>query len=128
MTDIVSSTDKNQVFLVDQGYIEARLVGDQTDVTFRHLYNAVEPLLEKLRAKGKPIKGLIDMTEETGYSIASDKAALELLESIQYDKLAMCNPPYAGVAQGIVLAMGRGDNTKVFSSREDALQWLLAED
>src|SRR2546423_13846769 len=96
-------TDKNKVSIHPAGYIELTLVGDQTEETFRQVYEAAEPLIEKLKSEGRPMLGLIDMAQQTGYTLASDKAALELLEKIDYDKLAMCNPPYAAVAQGIIL-------------------------
>jgi hypothetical protein len=119
-------SDQNKVFVNDEGIIEVVLIGDQTEASFKHAYDRVQPLIMKLQAEGKPVYGLIDMTEETGYSLASDKAALDILESLTYDKLAMCNAPHAGVAKGIILATGREDNTKLFTSRDDALAWLHA--
>jgi hypothetical protein len=117
---------KINVSLHPDGYLDISIMGDQTGESFRAAYRDIKPLIAQLGAAGKPLLGLIDMTHQTGYSLASDKAALEVLESIKYEKLAMCNPPHPGVAQGIILAMGRSDNTRVFDMRERALTWLLA--
>jgi hypothetical protein len=122
-----SATYQNKVFINDYGYIEIQLIGDQSEITFRHSYIEVQPLVEKLHKRGKPLYGLIDMSQETGYSLASDKAALDILESLTYDKLAMCNVPHAKVAQGIIQAIGKDENTKIFSDRNDALAWLHAD-
>jgi hypothetical protein len=117
---------KNSVFINKSGYIEIILIGDQSEDTFRHSYYEAQPLLEKLKASKKPLFGLIDMSQQTGYTLASDKAALDILESLDYDKLAMCNVPHSRVAQGIIQAIGKDHNTKIFSSRDDALAWLHA--
>lgn len=115
---------KNLVFYNPEGFFEVIISGQQTEDSFKELFEQAKPLIEKVSADGKPLRGLMDMTNQTGYSLSSDKAALELLESINYDKLAMYNPPHAAVAAGIIMAMGKGDNTKIFSSREEAVKWL----
>jgi hypothetical protein len=122
-----SPSYKNSVFVNKSGYIEIILIGDQSDETFRHSYYEVVPLIDQLKASKKPLYGLIDMSQETGYSLASDKAALDILESLEYDKLAMCNVPHSRVAQGIIQAVGKDHNTKIFSNRDDALAWLHAD-
>lgn len=120
-------TYKNSVFLNKDGIVEIVLIGDQSEATFRHSYYEVIPLIDKLKSLKKPLYGLMDMSQETGYSLASDKAALDILESLDYDKLAMCNVPHHHVAQGIIQAIGKDHNTKIFGNRTDALAWLHAE-
>lgn len=119
-------TYKNSVFINKEGFVEVILIGNQSEETFKHSYYEVLPLIDKLRAAKKPMYGLIDMSQQTGYSLASDKAALEILESMDYDKLAMCNVSHRSVTQGIIQAIGRDHNTKIFNSRTDALAWLHA--
>ena len=118
--------DQNKVFINDEGIVEVIIIGDQTETTFKHIYYEAVPLIEKLRADKKPVLGLVDMSQETSYSLASDKAALELIESVDYDKLAMCNAPHFKVTEGIIMATGRSNNTKLFKNRDDALAWLHA--
>lgn len=115
---------KNLIFYNPDGFFEVIISGRQTEDSFKELFEQAKPLMEKVTAEGKALRGLMDMTNQTGYSLSSDKAALELLESINYDKLAMYNPPHSAVAEGIIMAMGRGERTKVFGSREEAINWL----
>lgn len=118
------SADKNLVFVNPEGYFEVVLVGQQTEDSFKELFDSAKPLIDEAAAAGRPLRGLVDMTKQTGYSISSDKAALELLESISYDKMAMYNPPHKAVTEGIIMAMGRNDNTRIFTSRDEAIKWL----
>lgn len=118
---------KNSVFINKDGIVEVVFIGDQSAETFRHSYYEVMPLIDKLKATKKPLYGLIDMSQQTGYSLASDKAALEILENLEYDKLAMCNVSHRHVTQGIIQAVGKDHNTKIFGSRADALAWLHAD-
>jgi hypothetical protein len=118
---------KNSVFINKDGLVEIILVGDQSEETFRQSYYEVLPLIEKLKSQKKRMYGLIDMSQQTGYSLSSDKAALDILEELDYDKLAMCNVPHHHVAQGIIQAIGKDHNTKIFSDRTDALAWLHAD-
>jgi hypothetical protein len=118
--------DTNRVFINSEGFFEVILVGKQTGVDFKDLYEKAKPLIDKVSAEGKPLRGLIDMTKQTNYSLSSDKAALELLESIDYDKLAMYSAPHAAVTEGIIMAMGKGDYTKLFKTRDEAIAWLKA--
>jgi hypothetical protein len=120
-------TYKNSVYINKDGLVEIILIGDQSEATFKRSYYEVQPLIESLKSKKKPLYGLIDMSQQTGYSLASDKAALDILETLTYDKLAMCNVPHHHVAQGIIQAIGKDHNTKIFSDRNDALAWLHAD-
>lgn len=116
----------NKVYIAPEGYIEVDIIGNQTPESFQEINDKVRPLIEKLTEENKPLLGLVDMSAETGYSISSDKAALQLLEDINYTKLAMYNPPHIEVVKGIIMAMGRSENTKIFDDRNEALAWLLA--
>lgn len=127
MEDEIPATSKNQVIRRPEGYIEAIIVGDQTEESFRRLFHEAQPFIDQLKAEHKPLLGLIDMTSQTGYSLASDKAALNFLEILDYDKLAFCNAPHAEVTKGILLALDKNDTTKLFNNRQEALAWLLAK-
>ncbi len=119
--------NKNRVFLNPQGWIEMVLVGPQTGETFRQSYEQVLPLLVQLKNEGKLAMGLVDGTEQTGYSLGSDRAALEYLENTQYDRIAMYHIPHAEVTKGIILAIGKSDTTKLFDSRAEAVAWLMRD-
>lgn len=117
----------NKVFLNPEGYLEVTVVGHQTGESFQKIYDDALPFISKLQKENKPLLGYIDMTNETGYSLNSDKVAMELLEKLNYDRIAMCNPPHAEVSKGIILAIGKSHNTKVFDNRQEAISWLLDE-
>jgi hypothetical protein len=114
----------NQVFLNPEGYIEIVLSGEQTGVTFLEVYDQAKPIIDKTLSEDKPLLGLCDLSSETKFSPSSSKVAMEYLEKIPYKKIAMYGVPHVEVTKGIIMAMGKSHNTKVFGSRKDALAWL----
>lgn len=116
---------KNKVFHHSDGYIEIVLHGKQTGESFKKIYDDALPFIKEIDWASKPLLGLCDLTNQTGFSLSSDKVAMEYLEKIDYDKLAMFNVPHMEVTKGIIIAMGKSDNTKIFDSREEAVAWLL---
>ena len=115
---------QDRIFLNSDGYVEVVLVGDQSAEMFESLYTDFLPIREKLASEGKPIYGLFDCSGETGFSLSSNKAALEIFEKSQYDRIAMYNVPHAKVTEGIIMAAGVGDIVKIFGDRNDAEAWL----
>jgi hypothetical protein len=116
---------QDKIFLNPEGFIEVVLVGDQTAQMFESIYADSIPLLDELKEQNKPALCLFDLTAETGFSLSSNKAALEILERTNYDKIAMYNVPHYKVTEGIILATGKDDRTKLFKSRDEAVAWLL---
>ncbi len=118
---------QNKIFLNPAGYIEVIFIGHQTGETFKDVYDKVQPLIATMKNQDKPLRGLFDMTQQTGYSLGSDKAALKFLEETDYDRIAMHHVGHAAVTNAIIMAMGKGDNTKLFDNREEALAWLMRD-
>ncbi len=120
----------NRVFINPEGYVEVTVIGDQTSETFGAASVEAQPLIGKLRKEGKAVLGLIDLTQKGKYTPASNKAAMQLLEDMDYDKIAMFGAEYVlkEVTELIILAMGRKDTTKLFGKREDAIAWLKTSD
>ena len=116
---------QDKIFLSSEGYVEIVLIGDQTAQMFEEIYAEFIPLQEELEAQNKPVLGLFNLTDETGFSLSSNKAALEILEKIDYDRVAMYNVPHYNVTDGIIMAAGKSHNTKLFKTREEAVNWLL---
>ena len=116
---------QNSVSLHPDGYIEITLHGYQTAESFLKVYQEAAPLILQIQSDNKPLLGLCDLTNQTGFSLGSDKLAMEYLEKIPYDKIAMFHVPHLEVTQGIILAMGKSHNTKIFDTRGAALEWLL---
>jgi len=119
-------TDVNRIFLNPDGYIEATIIGDQTKMSFEHMHLAAEEMLNQLEKQGKPRIGLIDVSKQGGFSSDSNKEAMQILEKLPYDKLAIfgANKVLAQVTNAIILAMGRSANTRLFGDRQTALAWL----
>jgi hypothetical protein len=115
----------NKVFYNPEGYIEIILHGEQTGESFLKVYEEALPLIDSIKAHAKPLLGLCDLTDQTGFSLRSDKVAMEYMEKIDYHKIAMFHVPHLEVTKAIILAMGKSHNTKIFDSREEALAWLL---
>lgn len=113
-----------------EGYVCVSLVGDQTYQTIDALRVETERLIEKLKLEHKRLLGLVDLTKQTGFNTGSNKAALEALTKIEYEKAALVsdNKLFAELAKMIISALGKNDKTRFFSSREEAIPWLLMQD
>jgi len=120
----------DRIFLNEEGLIEVQVEGDQTYMTFENLKPDATELLNKLQQAGKPRLGLIDISKQGKFSADSNRAAMEVLESLNYDKLAIFggNTITTEVSKAIVLAMGKSGNTKVCLKREEAVNWLLGKE
>lgn len=116
----------NHISLNPDGYIEATIEGDQTGMSFGRLHFDAEEMLELLTQQGKPRLGLIDVSNQGKFTPESNKSAMQILETLPYDKLAIfgANKVLNEVINTIILAMGKSHNTKLFSDRESALRWL----
>jgi hypothetical protein len=120
----------NRIFYNQEaGYIEVIIEGDQTYMSFENLKGDAGDILEELQKAGKRRLGLMDITKQGNYTADTNKAAMEILESLNYEKLAI----FGGgkflneVSKAIILAMGKTANTKIFASREEAIAWLKEE-
>ncbi len=118
----------NTVKLNPDGYIEITITGDQSYLSFDGLRQDIEQYSERLRVQHLPVRGLVDLSGMTGFSAGSNKAALELLEGLTYDKAALFggSGAVAEITKLILLAIGRNDQTRVFPDKASALAWLLA--
>lgn len=120
----------NTVKLTPEGYILVELVGDQTYLTMERLGKDCKDLADQLRMENKPVIGLIDFTKDTTFNPGTNKAAMEALEEINYDKAAMfgLKGVLTEVTKAMVSALGKSEYTKVFANKQEALAWLLIRD
>ncbi len=118
----------NRIFYNPDGYVEAVIEGDQTAMSFENLRYDAEDLLEQMTQKGQPRLGLIDISQERNFTNDSNKAAMQILESLNYDRLAIFGAKkfQIEITNAIILAMGKSANTKLFPDRQTALAWLQA--
>ena len=116
----------NRIFYNPDGYIETAIEGDQTYMTVKNLEGDAIDMIRDLQAQGRQRLGLVDLTKMGKYSPDSNRASMELLESLNYEKVSMygAGKILTEVIKAIILAMGKTENTRVFGSREDALSWL----
>jgi hypothetical protein len=118
----------NIVSLHPGGYIEVLVKGPQSYLSFDLIKRDVQQLTNKLQFENKPVLGLVDLTEMTGFNTGSNKAALEILEAVPYTKVALFggNSAISTVTDLVIQAIGKGDRTRLFKDKESALAWLLA--
>ncbi len=120
----------NQVSLAPEGFVEVRLLGDQSFQTIEAVGKSCRPFIDKLNYEHRPILGLIDLTEDSSINPGTNKAALELLESIPYKRAALFGASriIAEITRALIAALGKGGYTKVFDTREEAVAWLVMKD
>jgi len=118
----------NRIFYNPEGYIEATIEGDQTYMSFENLLPDAMVILEQLQAEGKPRLGLIDVSKQGSFTVDSNRSAMSTLESLNYERTAIFGAKkiLTEVIKAIILAMGKNNNTKIFSDRESAVKWLLS--
>jgi hypothetical protein len=127
MYGIISLVMANRIIYNPAGYIEVTVEGDQSYMSFENLTPEAMDLSDWLEKEGKPRLALIDITNQGKFTPDSNKAAMKILESFNYERLAIFG---AGtilneVTKAIILAMGKTDNTKIFQDRASAVAWLL---
>jgi hypothetical protein len=120
----------NSIKLTSEGYILVELVGVQDYLSMESVGKECKEIATRLHYEKKPVLGLIDFTRDTTFSPGTNKAAMQALEEINYDKAAMygSNPVLLGVTKAMVAALGKSETTKVFSSKQEALAWLMIRD
>lgn len=119
---------KNTVLLNPAGYIDVIITGDQTYLSFDQIRADVKPLMEERQRAGQPVRGLVDLTGMTHFDVGSNRAALEILEILVYDRVAMYggNPAVTEITHLILEALGKTEQTKIFPDRASALAWLTS--
>ncbi|HEY2003756.1 MAG TPA: STAS/SEC14 domain-containing protein [Candidatus Saccharimonadia bacterium] len=120
----------NSVSLQPQGYILVKLVGKQDFLSMDEVAKQCKELTDQIRMQRKPILGLVDFSQDQGFSTGTNKAVMRALEEIEYDRIAMfgTNAVLGEVTKTVIAALGKADRTKVFGTREEALAWLLMRD
>lgn len=110
------------------GYADITIIGDQSYTSFVDVKFDVDMIFDQLAKQGKPRLALIDLSQQGKFTADSNRAAMEMLESTAYDKVAIfgANKILEEVAKGIILAMGKGDRTRVFGDRDSAVAWLFS--
>ena len=124
------SDSANTVTLESEDYVLVKLVGKQDYMTMDAVAKSCKAIGAELTMHSKPLIGLVDFTEDKGFTTGTNKAVMKALEEIPYDRIAMfgTNAVLSEVTKAVIAALGKGDRTKVFETREEALAWLLTVD
>ena len=120
----------NSVNLTSEGLILVTLVGDQTQQTIEDSATQCQRFAAQLQAEHKPVLGLVDFTHEKKFSTGANKATLDAMSAINYDRVALfgTSKVLTEVTKLIIQALGKADQTKVFATREEAVAWLVMRD
>jgi hypothetical protein len=119
---------QDTVALHKDGYVDITISGNQTYLTYDQVHKDLRPILDELRKRNQPALGLVDFTSIGSFLPNTVKAGFEILSDVPYHKVAFFGASAAltEILNGIVLAIGRGDTTKTFATRNEALAWLLS--
>lgn len=120
----------NSVAMHTEGYALVTLVGKQDYMTMDKLAKQCIKLGDQLKVEGKPLLGLVDFSRDPNFTPGTNKAVMQALEEIPYDRIAMFgeNKLLGEVTRAVISALGKSDRTKVFRTREEAVAWLLMKD
>lgn len=118
---------QNEARIHPDGYLEVTITGHQTYLTYDKLKQDLKPLLEQLHIKHKQILGFVDFSGLTDFDPSSIKGGFEVLESIPYKKVAFfgATPALTPIIESVIMAIGKGDKTKIFAEKAEALSWLM---
>ena len=108
------------------GYADISIEGDQSYTSFVGVKADADVIFERLEKERKPRLALIDLGKQGKFTADSNRAAMEMLEATNYERVAIfgANKILEEVTKGIILAMGKSDRTRIFSDKESALAWL----
>ena len=116
----------NQVFLGEDGFIHQILGKDMTPQDLRDDLIKLLEIEEQLIRQNKPIKVLLDASNIKKSDKATRKEGLNNLSQMHYEKIGLygTNPYMKHIVNFVLSASGMGSKIKVFSTAEEAVQWL----
>ena len=77
----------NSILYNPEGYIEVKIEGDQTYMSFMNIMPTAMDLMEELQRKGQRRLGIVDLSKEGSFTPESNRAAMEIMEALNYDNL-----------------------------------------
>src|SRR6266576_3783118 len=83
------TTPQNTVEPQPEGYVLVTIIGKQDYMTMDALAKRCQSLAAEIKAQGKPLLGLVDFTQDPGYTTGTNKRVLKALEEIPYDRMAL---------------------------------------
>lgn len=124
-----SISDNNSNSIGDDGLLHNVYVGDQTVATLKKIHLEIIALTARLRASGKPIYVLTDITKLGSINLQARMYAVEIIKSVDFDRVAIYGNPGAieKIINFIITASGRGFKMKYFNNEKEARKWLVVD-
>lgn len=100
--------------------------GDQTAVVLGEVIDAAKPMIQKLREQGKPVCLIVNTSDIKHQDAAARKLAAEAINTLDYDKLAICCAPLMikHIIQFIIKASLKQDRVRYFDTEQAARDWI----
>lgn len=101
--------------------------GDQTADTINEIAEAVKPMIAEMRANKKKVLILINLADIHNQTAAARKAALDQIDDLDYDKIAIygANIFIKKVVEFLIASAGKREKVQYFNTEEEARKWLL---
>lgn len=119
---------QNQFYVEkDTDIIVSVYEGTQTEQSINEIAQAVVPTIKELRAAGRPVRLLIDSSRVTKQDSGARRAALQGINTLDYDKMAIFGAPLLikHVVQFLLKVSNRIDQVQYFDTEEQARRWIL---
>jgi len=118
---------KNSIGTNDPNFVELRLVGDQTYDSVIDTFNHGEDAIKQKYQS--PVKLLVDLTQTGHPDSGARLAGVETLKKLKYKKMALftSNIYLKHTANFVIIASGKKHLTKVFDTRQSAINWLITK-
>ncbi len=124
---VSSEPTGNYVTMSPEGYVEIVAIGDQTPQTIEKVSQEGAALVRKV-TKGDPehSRQLVDISRSGSYSSESNKAAMKVIEFLEYERVAIFGGSHLlnDVINMVIMLMGKGGKIKTFDTRDEAVAWL----
>jgi predicted glycosyltransferase len=119
---------QNELKIEDStGFIISIYHGHQTAVSILEIAQAAAQTIQSVRAQHKPVLLLIDTRDIESQDSGSRKAAIEAINSLDYDKMAIYGAPLfiKYVVEFLITVSQKKEKIKYFDTEEQARSWLM---
>ena len=115
----------NKVYMGDNGFIYVEYIGDQNATTLEQTIQKVDKVINEVKSQNKPALVVCDISKVTKHDAGARKVGSEALNTLHYDKFAICGGNFflRSIASILVKATGKS-NVSVFKTQEEAVRWL----
>lgn len=121
----------NRIFIDPEGwFVNFVPDGDQNAETMAYLVNESLKVNQQLTEKNMPVKTIVDLSGVGKIDYGARKSGLEGLTKVQYHRLALVAAKTVflkNLAKFVITLSRKGNNTRYFDTREEAIEWLKGE-